>query len=176
VSSNVWRGRSSRSSRLRFRQFQVRLTLADGGVADLVGRLCLPHLFPDLAILDLCDRLAAADGVPQLDVDGAEPSVDTRDRFDGRGADQVADDGDTLGHVRPLDRSEFHRHRRASAAATAAPRRAAGSAGIGAAAAAGGGHRQGSGQDGEGEYLHGSRDSRTYRVIWTRWKSTSARW
>ena len=60
--------------------------------SHLERRLRLPHLLRISLSSTLAIDLPAPHRVAELDVDGLQPAVDLRHRFDRRGADQVADD------------------------------------------------------------------------------------
>ena len=71
------------------RELQIGLALANGRLRHVVRRLCLLDLLDDLAVLDLRNRLTAANGIAQLDVDRVETPLTARHRVDRCRADRL---------------------------------------------------------------------------------------
>ena len=64
-------------------------------------------------------HLAAPHAIAELDVDRRQPAAGLRRDFDGRFADQIADDAQIRGDVAARDLRDFDRHRRTESAAAA---------------------------------------------------------
>ena len=102
---------------MRLRQLEVRLTLADGGLADLERGLGLPHLLLNLAVFDDREDLPSPDRVAKLDADRFQPAVDFRHDCTVAAPIRLPTIRICSVTARALDDCELDRHRRAGRAA-----------------------------------------------------------
>jgi hypothetical protein len=108
-----------RAIQVRLRETKIRLALTNRRRRDFVRRLGLLHLFRDFVVVEFREALTAVDAIAQAHRDVLETALHLRRGIDRRGADQVADHRDLLGHLAALHGAELHGHREARPTAAA---------------------------------------------------------